>query len=86
MLGWVVDGCPSVHRHWVGAVEKMRFRRRDLANILAEVEHHRDRPLPVKDAAGANRIAHARVDAILQGNADIVSEGREAPTREQLIT
>ena len=62
----VFDRRPGVHRHRVGVVQELRARLGHLADILAEVEDDRDVALAVEDAAGADRIADALVDAIFQ--------------------
>ena len=66
---------PGVHRHRVGVVQEQRARFGDLADVLAEVEQRGDGALGVHDAARAERIAHALVDAVLQRDIDIELEG-----------
>ena len=56
----------------------MRARLGDLADVLAEIEDDRNVALAVEDAAGADRIPHALIDAIFQRNADVVGIGLEA--------
>ena len=69
---------PGHHRHRVGVVEEQRVGLGDLADVVAEVEHRRDAALAVHDAAGADGVADALVDAVLQRDADVVGEGLEA--------
>ena len=68
---------PGVHRHRVGVVEEQRAGCGDLADVLAEVEDDRDVALAIQDAAGADRVADALVDAVFQRDADVVREGLE---------
>ena len=49
----VVEGCPYVHGHGVGVVEKERVVGSDLADVLAEGQDLRDIALAIHDAAGA---------------------------------
>src|SRR5690606_27540408 len=70
-------GGPGVHGHGVGIVEEQRARLGDLAYILAEIQDHRDVALAVEDAAGADSVAHALVDAVFERNVDIGGEGFE---------
>ena len=74
----VLDRRPGVHRHRVGVVEEERAGLGDLADVLAEVEDDRDVALAVEDAAGADRVADALVDAVLQRDVDVVGIGLEA--------
>ena len=62
---------PRQHRHRVGVVEEQRARLGDFPNILAEVQQRRDAALRVHDAARADGIAHALVDAVLERNVDV---------------
>ncbi len=82
----VFERGPGVHRHGVGVVEEQRARLGDFADVLAEVEDDRNVALAVEDAAGADGIADALVDAVLQRNVDV---GRRRlpspPTRTQLM-
>ena len=64
---------PGVHRHRVGVVEEERARFGDLADVLAEVEQRGDGALGVHDAAGAERVADALVDAVLERDVDVES-------------
>ena len=79
-------GGPGVHRHRVGVVEEQRAGLGDLADVLAEIEDHRDVALAVEDAAGADRVAHALVDAVLERDVDVVAKASSPPTRTQLMT
>ena len=74
----VLDRRPGVHRHRVGVVQEFRAWLGDFADILAEVEDDRDVALAVENAAGADRIADALVDAVFQRDADIVGIGFQA--------
>ena len=73
----IFDRRPGVHRHRVGIVEELRAGLGDLADVLAEVEDDRDVALAVENAAGADRIADALVDAVFQRDADVVGIGLE---------
>ena len=53
-------------------MRKRAPRVRDLADVLAEIEDDRDVALAVQDAAGADRVADALVDAVFQRDADVV--------------
>ncbi len=74
----VVDGRPGVHRHRVGVVQEPDSGLADLADVLAEIEHDGNRPLPIEHAPGADRVADALVDAVLERNANVVCEGRKS--------
>ena len=74
----VFDRGPRVHRHGVGVVQEPGIACGNLANVPAEIEDHRDVALPVQDAAGADRVADALVDAVLQWDANVVGIGLEA--------
>jgi hypothetical protein len=74
----VFDRRPGVHRHRVGIVEELGAGLSHLADVLAEIQDHRNVALAVEDAAGADRVADALVDAVLQWNANIVGIGLEA--------
>ena len=74
----VVDRRPGVHRHRVGVVQELRARLGDLADVVAEIEDDRDVALAVEDAAGADRVADALVDAIFQRDVDVVPISFEA--------
>ncbi|MCY1299151.1 hypothetical protein D9M70_486680 [compost metagenome] len=71
----IFDRRPGVHRHRVGIVQELRTRFCDRADILAEIENDGNVALAVEDAAGADRIADALVDAIFQRNADVIGIG-----------
>ena len=73
---WSMRG-PGVHRHRVGVVQELRAGLGDLADVPAEVEGRRDVALAVHDAAGADGVADALVDAVFQRDADVVGEGLE---------
>ncbi len=66
---------PGIHRHRVGVVQEQRAGFGHLADILAEVEQFGDGPRGIHDAARAEGIAHALVDAVFQGDIDIMLEG-----------
>ncbi len=68
----VIDRRPGIHHHGVGIVEELRTRFSDLTDVLAEIQDDRDVALAVQNAARADRIAHALVDTIFQGDAYIV--------------
>src|SRR6185312_5296884 len=74
----VFERRPGVHRHRIGIVEEQRTRLGDLADVLAEIEDHRNVALAVEDAAGAQRIADALVDIVLERDVDVGREGFEA--------
>ena len=74
----VLDRRPGVHRHRVGVVQELGAGLGDLADVPAEVEDDRDVALAVEDAAGADRVADALVDAVFQRDADVVGIGLEA--------
>jgi len=69
--------CPCVHRHRVGVVDEPAPGRGDLTDVLAAVEQHRDGALRVHDASGAEGIAHALIDTILEGDVDVGGERLE---------
>ena len=71
----VVDRRPGVHRHRVGVVEQPRIR------LSATSRMSRQKSsidgidaLAVQDAAGADRVADALVDAVVQRDANVVCE------------
>ena len=66
---------PGIHRHRVGVVQEAGAAFGDLADIAAEVEDHRDVALAVEDAAGADRVADALVDAVFERDLDVVPVG-----------
>ena len=68
---------PGVHRHRVGVIEEERARFGDFADVFAEVEQGGDGALRVHDAAGAERVADALVDAVLERDVDVDLEGLE---------
>ena len=74
----VFERGPGVHRHGVGVVEEQRARLGQFADVLAEVEDDRDVALAVEDAAGADRVADALIDAVFERNVDVGREGLEA--------
>ena len=74
----VFDRRPGVHRHRVGVVQEARAALRDLADVPAEIEDDRDVALAVENAAGADRVADALVDAVFQRDADVVGVRLEA--------
>ena len=74
----VVDRRPGVHRHRVGVVQEARAGLGDLADVAAEIENDRDVALAVENAAGADRVADALVDAVFQRDLDVVPVGFEA--------
>ncbi|MDG0792698.1 hypothetical protein OMP38_18810 [Cohnella ginsengisoli] len=65
------DG-PRIHRHRVGIVEQQRVRR-ELPHVLGDVEQHRDRAKREEYAAGAERVADALLDAVLERDLDVVA-------------
>ena len=65
---------PGVHRHRVRVVQEEGVRLGDLADVLAEVEQFEDGALRVHDAAGAERVAHALIHAVLQRDVDVELE------------
>ncbi len=71
----IFDRRPGVHRHWVGVVQEFHVRGTYFADILAEVEDHRDVALTIKNAASTDGVAHALVDPVFQRNGDVVSIG-----------
>ena len=74
----VFERRPGVHRHRVGVVEEARPGGRHLADVLAEVQDDRDVALAVEDAARADRVADALVDAVFERDADVIGIGLEA--------
>src|SRR5919202_434486 len=67
----ILVACPDVHRHRVGVVQKQRVRLGDLSDVPTEVEQSGNRALAVHNTAGADRVAHALVHAVLQGDVDV---------------
>ena len=64
-------GRPGEHRVGVAVVEQQHIGLGQLANVGTPVQHRCDAALAVHDAAGAEGVAHALVDAIPQRNIDI---------------
>ena len=77
---------PGVHRHRVGVVEEQRAWFGHLADIFTEIQQGQDGALPVHDAAGAQRIAHALVYPVFEWDIDIRLEGFQPPWRIMQIT
>ena len=73
----ILLGRPGVHRHGVGIVEEQRAGLGDFADVLAEIEDHRDVALAIEDAAGADGVADALVDAVFERDRDVGGEGLE---------
>lgn len=73
----IFDGRPGIHGHGVGIVQEFCAGCRDFANILAEIQNDRNVALAIKNAAGADRIAHTLVDTVFQRNANVVGIGFE---------
>ena len=65
---------PGQHGHRVGIVEEPGALLRLFADVAAEIENGRNAALAVHDAARADRIAHALVDAVFERNADVVGK------------
>ncbi len=74
----VVDRSPGVHRHGIGVVEEGGAALRHLGDVSAEVEDHRYVALTVENAAGADRISDALIDAVSQRDADVVRVGLQS--------
>ncbi len=74
----VFDRRPAVHRHRIGIVQELRAGLCHLADVLAEIEDHRNVALAIKNAASTDRVADALIDAIFQRYPDIVGIGFEA--------
>ena len=70
-------GRPGIHRHGVGIVEEQGARLSYFPDILAEIKDYRNVALAIEDAAGADRIAHALVDAIFERDGNIARKGLE---------
>ena len=70
---------PGVHRHRVGVVQEQRTRLGDLANVPADVQQRGDGALAVHDAPGADGVADALIDAVLQRDLDVEFEGFQPP-------
>ena len=68
---------PDVHRHRIRIVEEEGVGLAHGADVGADVEQGRNGALTVHDAASANGIADALVDAVLEGNVDIQLKGVE---------
>src|SRR5690606_16082661 len=64
-----------VHRHRVGIVEEQCAGFGNLADVLAEIENHRNVALAIENAARTDGIANALVDAVFQRNRDIGGKG-----------
>ena len=73
----VFDRRPGVDRHRVGVVEKQRVALGHFVDVAAEVEDDGNVALAVENAAGADRVADALVDAVFERDADIVGIGFE---------
>ena len=71
-------GGPGEHRHRVRVVEEPAAGLGSLADVLAERQDHRDAALAVHDAAGAQGVAHALVDAVAQRHLDVGGERRQS--------
>ena len=71
----VVEGGPGVHRHRVRVVDEERPGLGHLLGVPAEVQHLGDVPLGVHDAPGADGVADALVDAVLERYVDVQREG-----------
>lgn len=67
----VFVGRPGRHGVGVTVVQHQGARRADLADVLAKIQHRGHHPLAVHDAARAERVAHALVDAVFQRNFDV---------------
>ena len=61
---------PAVDRHWIHIVEQQRIGR-EFIHVIAQIQKNRDRPQATKHAAGAERVAHALLDAILARNINV---------------
>ena len=73
----VLVAVPGDHRVGVGVVEHHAAGRGDLAYVAAEAFQRCDVALAVHDAAGAQRVADALVDAILERYLDVLLERLE---------
>ena len=67
--GAPIDG-PAVHRHRIHVVEDHRVGGH-IVQVPTEIHQHRNRPQGPKDAAGAQRVAHALFDPVLLRNLDV---------------
>ena len=61
----ILVASPSIHRHRIRIIQEERAGLGHIADIAANVQQRRDRPLTVHDAARADRIADALIHAVL---------------------
>ena len=55
---------PGIHGHRVAVVQEERIRAGQLADVAADVQQRGNGALAVHDAAGAERVADALIDAV----------------------
>jgi len=70
---------PSVHGHRIGVIEEAAIRGRVGTDIRTEVEHEGNGPLGVEEAPGSEGVADTLVDAIAEGNFNVMLEGLQSP-------